>query len=164
MLVRPKAFCKPNDDPCKIRLFHICHLSNLPSILEGQALLPLNVVIEQGKKHRSIVREELQSRRDETTVLGRPQGNLHDYVTFYFAARSPMLGAISRADLEEQNEILILVSAVSSTLKVGFQCGLCSQISDCPHPRLRNENACLIRVVVDEPQENMRVEKRSHHI
>ncbi len=122
MVSMPQDFCKPTDDPREVRLFHICHLANLASILEDQSLLPLNILIAQGKAHRSIAREDLQARRDETTIPCGPQGNLHDYVPFYFAARSPMLGAISRADFKVQNEILTLVSAVGTIRKAACQC------------------------------------------
>lgn len=118
----PQDFCKPTDDPRKVRLFHICHLSTFASIVADHALLPLNALRQQGKLHRSIARESLQIRRDEVTISCGLKGNLHDYVPFYFAARSPMLGSISRDEFELQNEIVTLVSAVGSMQKAGCSC------------------------------------------
>jgi hypothetical protein len=63
-----------------------------------------------------ISHSQIQGRRARTQVPFPPGGNLHDYVPFYFARRSPMLYTISRGNLascpEGQTKILHLVAEV----------------------------------------------------
>lgn len=65
--------------------------------------------------------DHIQSRRSEVEVPLEPYGNLHDYVPFYFAPRSPMLYTISRGNVPNfqkgQTSIVYLVSSVQTVTR-----------------------------------------------
>jgi hypothetical protein len=75
-------------------LYHITPISNLPSILQSGRLLAKSRLQDRDTSYTSIAYEHIQDRRFYKTVPCGPGGVLHDYVPFYFAPRSPMLGAI----------------------------------------------------------------------
>ncbi len=80
----------------EILLYHITDFNNLESILEEGKLLASNVVKEKGFEYENIAHNNIQSRRLMKAVPLPPHGDLHDYVPFYFAPRSPMLYAIHK--------------------------------------------------------------------
>ncbi len=101
---------KATDVADEVRLFHITHVENLISIA-AQGLLSLNELLVRGLARRNIAFQHLQERREEISVKVGAGGNLHDYVPFQFAARSPMLYTIARGGLSEsvsQSSILHL--------------------------------------------------------
>ena len=103
------------------RCVFITYWENVASILSSDALLPFNHLEKQVITRRSIAWSHLQERRDLLRVPIPPHGNLHDYVPWSFAARSPMLytawrGALGR-DVQ-QNEIVHLVSDVQSAINL----------------------------------------------
>ncbi len=73
-------------------IYHITHIDNLPAILAAGGLRCYRSVCETG--YTNIAHESIQDRRAVTRVPLPPGGDLHDYVPFYFAPRSPMLYAI----------------------------------------------------------------------
>lgn len=89
-------------------LFHIVHIKNLPSILKN-GLLSLNEVKKRGIAPAVISYENIQQRRDYTSVKLGKCGTLHDYVSLYFGARSPMLCAL-RYRFDQSDIIYIAVS------------------------------------------------------
>ncbi|TXL67478.1 DUF4433 domain-containing protein [Cerasibacillus terrae] len=95
-------------------LYHITDLDNLESILQQGGLLANNVVNEKGVEYENIAHNNIQDRRSMKTVPLPPNGDLHDYVPFYFAPRSPMLYAIYKGQVEGyelgQEHIIYLVS------------------------------------------------------
>lgn len=110
-----RALTKITDDPAQIRLYHITHLDNLASIIASRALLPLHQMKQAGLQPRSIAYSHLQERRDAVAIPLAPGGNLHDYVPWSFAARSPMLYTAWRGALgadTRQSDIRHLVSNV----------------------------------------------------
>ena len=79
-------------------VFHITHWENLPSILQAGGLAAKNLLARGGITCRSIAFPSVQDRRSRTTVPCGPGGTLHDYVPFFFAARSaPFAYALSSA-------------------------------------------------------------------
>lgn len=95
-------------------LYHITDFNNLESILKLGGLLAINEVIEKGVKYENIAHTNIQDRRFTKTVPLPPFGNLHDYVPFYFAPKSPMLYAIHKGRVDGyekgQGQIIYLVS------------------------------------------------------
>ncbi len=84
-------------------------------ILTESNLLAKNLMA--GSTVTSIANEDIQDRRARKLVSLPPNGNLHDYVPFYFAPRSPMLycnhhGTIPNA--KPQGEIIHLVTTVQA--------------------------------------------------
>jgi hypothetical protein len=84
--------------PVPTFIYHITHVDNLPGIVaagglycKAQASMPAQRV--------NVSHYDLQERRGRCIVTCGPGGNLHDYVPFYFAPRSPMLYALYRGNV-----------------------------------------------------------------
>lgn len=82
--------------PNPIRLFHITAITNLPAICTAGALLSKNTGAAAGINYQNIAYQGAQGSRARRPVPNPPGGMVHDYVPFYFAPRSPMLGAIDQ--------------------------------------------------------------------
>ncbi len=80
--------------PNPIRLFHITAISNLPAICKTGMLISKNGGAAAGINYQTIAHRSIQERRSVKAVPNPPGGNLHDFVPFYFAPRSPTLYAI----------------------------------------------------------------------
>ncbi|MFD2679326.1 type II toxin-antitoxin system toxin DNA ADP-ribosyl transferase DarT [Bacillus seohaeanensis] len=106
-------------------LYHITDFNNLESILQEGGLLASNVVKEKGVEYENIAHNNIQDRRSMKTVPLPPNGNLHDYVPFYFAPKSPMLYAIYKGQVEGyekgQEQIIYLVSRTDIIHNAGFE-------------------------------------------
>ncbi|MGG3456648.1 type II toxin-antitoxin system toxin DNA ADP-ribosyl transferase DarT [Paenibacillus pasadenensis] len=101
-------------------IYHITSIGNLHSILNNNGLVCINQLHEHESSFVNIAYEQIQSRRSEKQVPIHPYGNLHDYVPFYFAPRSPMLYTINQGNVPQyqggQNQIIYLVSTVQQVL------------------------------------------------
>jgi len=99
-------------------------MRNLPLIIQSGFLLSHNQAQAGNVSFTNIAHSTLQDRRSTTMVPCPPGGNLHDYVPFYFAPRSPMLYSIHRGNVEGYEEgqepVLHLVSSVQSVLDSGL--------------------------------------------
>jgi hypothetical protein len=97
-------------------IYHITSIENLGSIAKNKGLACTNTLQEGESPFVNIAYESIQSRRSEKSVPLPPYGNLHDYVPFYFAPRSPMLYTINQGNVPQyqggQKEIIYLVSTV----------------------------------------------------
>jgi ssDNA thymidine ADP-ribosyltransferase, DarT len=107
--------------PKPTSIYHITHLANLASILENGGLLCVSEIKENGKGYTNIAHNNIQDRRSNFQVPLPPKGNLHDYVPFYFAPRSPMLYTIDRGNVEGYREgqapVIYLVSDVQTIIE-----------------------------------------------
>lgn len=105
-------------------IFHITAIANLASIAASNALLCKRALDQQKKAYQSIAYENLQDRRAQRIV--RKGENLHDFVPFMFAPRSPMLNAIHHGNVRgfkgTQADIAHLVSdaQAAATSKLDF--------------------------------------------
>lgn len=81
------------------RIFHITAIANLPSVLATGALLCKQEATAQGLAYQNIAHAGAQGARARKAAPNPPGGLLHDYVPFYFAPRSPMLGAINQGNV-----------------------------------------------------------------
>lgn len=108
----------------KTWVYHITDVSNLPSILAAGGLLSFNRLHQQRVDYTSIAYENLQDRRATKKVPCGPGGVLHDYVPFHFAARSPMLCAISKGNVPAcpngQDTVIYLVSTAEEIKAAGL--------------------------------------------
>jgi hypothetical protein len=104
-----------------IFLYHITDIRNLENILRHQSILSKNRIDELKTGYINIAYEGIQDRRKIKAVPMKPSGNLHDYVPFYFAPRSPMLYAIHTRQVEgyneEQDSIIYLVIRLSKIVE-----------------------------------------------
>jgi hypothetical protein len=81
-------------------IYHFTHIDNLPGLLKtgfvanGHADFPNGV--------QSIAEAGIQARRSQMGVTCGPQGVVHDYVPFYFGAKSLMLlGVIHKKNIDQ---------------------------------------------------------------
>lgn len=75
------------------RIFHMTAIDNLPNIFASGGLLAKNMLSASEVNYTNVAYEGIQDMRHRITL---PNGNnLHDYVPFHFAPRSPMLFAIA---------------------------------------------------------------------
>ena len=97
-------------------IFRIIHIKNLPKILEDGYIYCCNQLNKMGKSYESIAHKSIMERRASTKVPCGPQGNLLDFVAFYFAPRSPMLYSIYKGNVEgcssNQEDLIYVVSTV----------------------------------------------------
>lgn len=104
------------DDPAQVRIYHICAVDNLASIVQCGALYSFNELEPHGIAPVSIAHTHLQQRRHALQIPLGDAGTLHDYVPWSFAARSPMLSAIHNREPHNnvaQDKIVHLVSDIS---------------------------------------------------
>ena len=103
--------------PNPVRLFHITAIANLPAICATGALLAKNAGAAAGIGYQNIAHAGAQSARAGKRVPSPPGGQIHDYVPFYFAPRSPMLmaihgGRVSGCDLKQEDIVHFQTSVV----------------------------------------------------
>ena len=67
-----------------------------------------------------VANQDIQGRRSNTKIPLGPLGNLHDYVPFYFAARSPMLYSVCRQGGIEQEKMVYFMSNTETIRKLGL--------------------------------------------
>lgn len=89
----------PGAIPNPVRLFHITAIANLQAICGAGALLSKNAGAAAGIAYQNIAYQGAQGARAVRPVPNPPGGMVHDYVPFYFAPRSPMLGAINKGNV-----------------------------------------------------------------
>jgi ssDNA thymidine ADP-ribosyltransferase, DarT len=108
--------------PIPTDIFHITCVSNLTSILSKGGLYAKNQHQQKGINYIDIAYQNIQDSRANTRVPCGARGNLHDYVPFYFAPRSPMLYAIHGGNVNNyphgQESIIHLVSKAQSTQRI----------------------------------------------
>lgn len=104
-------------------IVHITHIHNLPGIIRD-GLLCCAGLRTSDIAYVDSANAEIQNRRATCPVPVSPGGMVHDYVPFYFHARSPMLYVISRGGSqypEGQTPIVQLVS----TAQIVYPCRPC---------------------------------------
>lgn len=77
--------------PPNPKIYHITHMSNLPSIIAGNGLVSDAVMIAQGGPAQSVGMSDIKTRRLTLPVICNPGDHVGEYVPFYFCSRSVML-------------------------------------------------------------------------
>lgn len=99
-------------------IYHITHIHNIKSIIECGGLWCDSAVLEQELTPQSIAHVDIKERRTRRSVPVSPDGNLANYVPFYFAPRSPMLYAVHKGIVSDykhgQGSIVHLVTSAES--------------------------------------------------
>lgn len=93
-----------------VLLYHITHINNLDSIFKSGGLFAQAIVQQYGQSYMDVANQDIQGRRSKTKIPLAPQGSLHDYVPFYFAARSPMLYSVCHQGGIEQEKMVYFMS------------------------------------------------------
>jgi hypothetical protein len=105
-------------------IYRIVHIDNLPMLLEHQGLHAPNAPGRDDTRYRKIHNEEIQEKRRQRRVPCGPQGVIHDYVSFYFGPRSPMLFQLHTGWVKHyhdgQEPIIYLVSTVQRVAEAGL--------------------------------------------
>jgi hypothetical protein len=113
----------PAPAPEQVRLFHITAIDNLLSIMQRGALLAKNVAQMENAVYANIAHAGAQGARARKLMPNPPGGQLHDYVPFYFAPRSPMLMAIHGGKVAgcvfKQEDIVHFETTVASVVATG---------------------------------------------
>ena len=109
--------------PNPVRLFHITAIANLSTICATGALLSKNAGAAEGIVYQNIAYQGAQGARSTRQVPNPPGGVVHDFVPFYFAPRSPMLGAINRGQVPDcswrQQDIVHFETTVDRAIAPG---------------------------------------------
>ena len=104
-------------------LFHFTHINNLTSIAT-LGLASDNHVQADGRLTTEVGQPGIKAPRRERPVPCGPGGVVADYVPFYFAARSPMLGSIHSGRVPTyqggQADIVYLVSDIDRMVELGL--------------------------------------------
>lgn len=90
------------------------HIKNLPSIFENKGLAAYSEIATKNTLYQDIANSDIQIRRSGTHVPLPPGGDLHDYVPFYFAPRSPMLYSVINNGVNQRD----IVYFVTDTLRI----------------------------------------------
>jgi hypothetical protein len=99
-------------NPTNGYIFRITHIDNLASILQHGICAPNNP--DKPEDFVNIGNPDIMSKREVYPLPLAPGGNLHDYVPFYFAPRSPMLYVNYQNPPPYQDEIIYLISKAST--------------------------------------------------
>ena len=107
--------------PNPVRLFHITAIDNLSGICEKGSLLSKNAGAKNSINYQNIAHTSIQTKRAVKLVPNPPGGNVHDFVPFYFAPRSPMLCAIHKGNVNgcslDQKDIIHLETTVDKVIE-----------------------------------------------
>lgn len=107
--------------PRPTTIFRIMHIDNLPVCLQRGGLHAPNHAPDDGLHYRTIHNLEIQEVRRQRTIPCGPGGTVHDYVSFYFGPRSPMLYQLHTGWVEGyaegQEPIIYIVSIVDKVVK-----------------------------------------------
>jgi hypothetical protein len=102
----------------KSDIYHITHINNLISIIDTNGLKSFYSLEQQKINYQNIAHRTIQSQRNFHDVPCGPKKNLHDYIPFYFAPRSPMLYSIHRGNVEGyddgQEQVIHLCSKIET--------------------------------------------------
>lgn len=114
----------PGRVPQPTPIFHITNIDNLSLIIADSAVRTIANLRAASVGYTSIAHTSIQDRRAYTEVPCGPGGCLHDYVPFYFGARSPMLYSIYRGNVEGYEQGQEAVIYLMSTAQVVSQANL----------------------------------------
>lgn len=90
--------------PTPTPIYRIIHLDNLGVCLQRGGLHAPNHTPDDGLTYRTIHNVDIQLHRRVTPIPCGPGGVVHDYVSFYFGYRSPMMFQLKTGWVEGYNE------------------------------------------------------------
>jgi len=109
--------------PVPTPIYRFLHVDNLPTCLKRGALYAPNHTPNDGLTYKTIHNEDIQKRRKSQPIRCGPRGVIHDYVSFYFGPRSPMLFQLHTGRVagygERQEPLIYLVSTAQAVQTSG---------------------------------------------
>lgn len=110
--------------PNPVLVFRLLHIDNLEGCLKRGGIYAPNHTPKNGLNYRTIHNIDIQIIRRSRFIPCGPRGTIHDYVSFYFGPRSPMLYQLHTGwgiDYDEGQEPLIYaVSSVENIVRSGL--------------------------------------------
>jgi hypothetical protein len=110
----------PNPTP----IYRFIHVDNLRICLRRRGLHAPNHTPDDGLVYRTIHNVDIQNQRRIYRLPCGPRGVIHDYVSFYFGQRSPMLLQLQTGQVEGYNEgqepLIYLVSTAQAVRDAGI--------------------------------------------
>lgn len=104
--------------PKTVFCYRITHYGNIPFILSNGMYCPSSEI--KDKNYINIGERDIIDKRERKSIEIEPYGKIHDYVSFYFGPKSPMLYSISKGNSDtncSQSDIVYIVTAVSSLIE-----------------------------------------------
>lgn len=110
--------------PNPVPVFRLMHVDNVDGCLKRGGMYAPHHVPEDGLKYRTIHNIDIQNQRSVCAIPCGARGTIHDYVSFYFGPRSPMLyqlhtGWVPGYD-EGQEHLVYAVSTVDAIVESGL--------------------------------------------
>lgn len=109
--------------PQQTHIYRIVHVDCLPTLLKRGALHAPNFTPTDGLPYRLIHDASVQANRRVKQVPCGPRGTVHDYVPFYFGARSVMLLKLKSGQVagysEGQAPLIYLISTAQTIEAAG---------------------------------------------
>lgn len=104
----------PGQIPKIVYGYRILHYANLPFILENGIHCPASDI--KDPYYINIGKKDIINKRETKLIEVHPYGRIHDYVSFYFGPKSPMLYSIYKENSDtkcSQSDIIYIVTSVS---------------------------------------------------
>jgi hypothetical protein len=111
----------PGKIPATVYGYRITHYKNLPFILQNGIYCPASDHADGD--YINIGNKDIINKRGNKPIIHPPYGYIHDYVSFYFGPKSPMLYAISKGSSDTdctQEEIVYLITSIPDIHKAGI--------------------------------------------
>jgi hypothetical protein len=108
----------PGHIPNVVYGYRILHYKNLPFILQNGIYCPASNV--KDTNYINIGKKDIINKRETKLIEIHPFGRIHDYVSFYFGPKSPMLYSIYKENSDtncSQADIIYIVTSISTIIE-----------------------------------------------
>lgn len=110
--------------PNPVLVFRLIHVDNVDGCLRHGGMYAPHHIPEDGLNYRTIHNIDIQNQRSVRTIPCGVHGTIHDYVSFYFGPRSPMLLQLHTGWVpgynEGQEHLVYAVSTVDAIVESGL--------------------------------------------
>lgn len=98
--------------------YRILHYQNLPFILQNGIFCPASDT--KDPNYINIGKKDIINKRENKLIEVYPYGRIHDYVSFYFGTKSPMLYSIYKRNSDTtclQSDVIYIVTSIPLILE-----------------------------------------------
>jgi hypothetical protein len=103
------------------QIFRLIHIDNLIMCFHHGGFHAPNHIQDDGMSYKTIHNIDIQEVRSQKSIPCGPGGTVHDYVSFYFGPRSPMLLQLHTGQVAGYNEgqepLIYIVSTVEEVIQ-----------------------------------------------
>lgn len=103
----------PGQIPKIVHGYRILHYKNLPFILKNGIYCPSSDT--KDANYINIGKKDIINKRENKPVIVQPYGRIHEYVSFYFGPKSPMLYSIYKGNSDTtclQADVVYIVTSI----------------------------------------------------